>query len=340
MRAGAAQPGPAADEGTDVRELLAALRPVGALSAYHDLVSGAALFPQFVAVAAHLRPAMDCWVPARNLDAFATFAEQLGLAVSFDCAFRELAGAARDRVVGIETLCTTYAAGIRIEEAEAGDTVHAFVAGSRELAQEARACGWYPVVIKDRLFHKPQIDHLAFGRLLGYPDCCIGFFDRSNNWNRTNSYAEAHLKTAAGCDHRTNCFGKNLGYSLTFHIPCRFDCPETIRFATALEKFLASREPAYAAACRQLLHKPVLSLNEREIVVLDGTFVGECRVAYRDAVDLFATPEPVLRAIRAGNTVEIRGRFVLVFRNRELVDVIECRCDEFGPRVPLLIRWS
>lgn len=326
--------------GAPIRDLLQALRPRGELSAYYDFISGAALFPQFAAVAAHLRPGMDCWVPFKNLDEFRRFAEGLGLAVSFDCAFRELSGQARDRVVGIETLCTTHATGVRIEDAANGDSVHTFVAGTRDVAEQMRACGWYPVVVKDRLFHKPVVDHLEFGRLLGYPDCCVGFFGKSNNWNKTNSYVEAYLNTKASCDYRTNCFGKNLGYSLTFHIPCRFDCPNTIRYSTALAKFLDGCEPEYVAACRQLLRKPVLSLNEREIVVLDGVFVDDRRVKYRDAIDLFAMPQDVLGAIRAGNIIEVRGRFVLVFRNRELVETFECRCDEFGPRVPLLIGWA
>jgi len=328
------------DAGAPLHQLLQALRPRGELSAYCSLVSGAALFPQFAGVAARLRPGMDCWVPLKNLDEFTRFAEGLGLAVSFDCAFRELSSQARDRVVGIETLCTTYATGVRVEDAGIGDCVHTFVALTRDVAEQMHACGWYPVVVKDRLFHKPIIDHLEFGRLLGYPDCCVGFFEKSNNWNRTNSYVEAYLNTGANCDYRTNCFGKNLGYSLAFHIPCRFDCPETISFSAALAKFLDGCEPDYAAACRQLLHKPVLSLNEREIAILDGVFVDHCRVKYRDAIDLFAMPGPVLQAMKAGNIIEVRGRFVLVFRNQELVDTFECRCDEYGPRVPLLIAWA
>jgi hypothetical protein len=144
--------------GAPIRDLLQALRPRGELSAYYDFISGAALFPQFAAVAAHLRPGMDCWVPFENLDEFRRFAEGLGLAVSFDCAFRELSSQARDRVVGIETLCTTYATGVRIEDAAIGDSVHTFVAGTSDVAEQMRACGWYPVVVRDRLFHKPVVE--------------------------------------------------------------------------------------------------------------------------------------------------------------------------------------
>ena len=327
-----------ADHG-DLEQLLQALRPRNALAEYHSLAGGAGLFPQFAAVVACLRPGMDCWIPFQNLERFRQFVEGLRLSVSVDCAFRELPPQARDQVIGIETLCTTHAIGVRLEDASAGDSVHAFVGVTRDVSERLCASGWYPVVVNGRLFHKPFIDHLEFGRMLGYPACCIGFFERSNNWNRTNSYAEAHLNSGDKFDHRTNCFGKNLGYSLNFHIPCRFDCPDTIGFSSRLAEFLGRTEPEYATACLELLRKPVLSLNEREIVVLDGVGIREKRVRYTGSMNLFSTPEHVLGAIRDGNVVEIRGRFVVVCRDAELVDVFECRCDSFGPHVPLLIDW-
>ncbi len=214
--------------GESLVDLFQALRPRNELSTYHDLALGPGLFPQFAAVVARLRPGMDCWIPFENLDRFKRFIEKLDLAMSMDCAFRALPEHARDDIVGVETLCTTHALGIRIEDAVAGDGVHVFVGASSDVVKEMHGCGWYPVVAGGRLFHKPFVDHFAFGRLLGYPRCCIEFFERSNDWNRTNSYAEAYLGTRKRYDHLTNCFGKNLGYSLNFHIPCRFDCPRTI----------------------------------------------------------------------------------------------------------------
>ena len=213
----------AARTGASLDELRRALRPRNRLAEYFDLTGGAGLFPQFCAVVARLRPGMDCWIPARNLNAFTRFAERLGLAAAADCAFRELPADMRERVVGAETLCTTHAIGVRIEDAREGDSVHMFVGVDKRATERLLACGWYPVVIEGRATHKPVVDHLDFGRALGYPECCVRFFETSNNWNKTNSYAEAYLNTQAAFDHRTNCFGKNLGYSLNFHLPCRFD---------------------------------------------------------------------------------------------------------------------
>lgn len=331
---------PGVNPNESLAERVSLLRPKNALSAYFELSGRAGLFPQFAAVVARQRPGMDCWIPSKNIEKFKRFAEGQGLSLRMDCAFRRLPSDASGRIVGFNNLCTTYAEGVRVQDAQSEDEVHVFVGLTPKIAEEMCACGWYPVVVKDRFFNKPVIDHIEFGKLLGYPRCCIDFFSTSNNWHRTNSCAEAYLKTTGQFDYRTNCFGKNLGYSLNFHLPCRFDCAKTIEFSTRVADYLTKVEPEYFALCFELLRKPVLSLNERENVLLDGERIGENLVKYTSALNLFATPDPVLKAIGQGNVIEIRGRFVAVLHNSDVIDVFECRCDEFGPRVPLLFFWS
>jgi hypothetical protein len=107
-----------------------------------------------------------------------------------------------------------------------------------------------------------------------------------------------------------------------------------------LEQFLDIQEPDYVTACRRLLHLPVLSLNEREVVLLDGVVADDRSVKYASVLDLFMTPAEVMSALGRGNLVEVRGRFLTVFQGTELIDIIECRCDQFGPKVPLLLTWS
>jgi hypothetical protein len=320
-------------------EQVRALRPQGRLSSYCHFAQTPALFPQFAAVVARLKPGMDCWVASEKYESFHAFARGIGLSLAVDCAFRELPSPAKARVIGLETLCTTYAHGVCAETALPGDMLHVFVGRTPEAVDRLRASGWYPVVINGRVHNKPFVDHLEFGRALGYPECCVQFFMKSNNWNRTNSYAEALANSHAGCDYLTNCFGKNYGYSFNFHIPCRFDCPETIRQSAMLEQFLDECEPDYTAACRKLLGLPVLSLNEREVVLLDGDSCCPGSAKYTSVQDLFMTPPEVMRALEKGNSVEIRGRFLAVLSDAEPIEIFECRCDQFGPRVPLLLTW-
>jgi hypothetical protein len=328
------------EQDSTVMQEIQSLRPRNELAEYYFLRGSAGLFPQFVATAAGLRPGMDCWIPFRNFDRFRRFVENQRLWMTADCAFRKLPMEEAAHIVGSETLCTTHAIGIRLEDAGVDDEAHVFVGATSEIALQMRASGWYPVVSSGRIFHKPFIDHLHFGKLLGYPQCCIDFFETGNNWTRTNSYAEACLKTISRFNYLTNCFGKNLGYSMSFHLPCRFDCERTASFSTRLLEILEKHEPEYSAACRVLLKKPILSLNEREILLLDGETVGNRRVGYKGVVDLFSTPTSIIDRVLEGNAVEVRGRYLIVLRDTEIIATIECRCDEFGPRIPLLIEWA
>lgn len=321
-------------------EQVRTLRPHGHLSRYCEFVQSPALFPQFAAVVAGLKPGMDCWVAFEKYEYFNSFTRGLGLSLAVDCAFRELSSRVREQAIGLETLCTTYAQGIPAENAQPGDTLHVFVGATPHAVERLRASGWYPVVINGRVHNKPFVDHLEFGRALGYPECCVQFFMRSNNWNRTNSYAEALANSHGGCDYRTNCFGKNHGYSLNFHIPCRFDCPETIRHSSILEQFLDEQEPDYTATCRKLLGLPVLSLNEREVALIDSSSASDHTARYTSALNLFMTPPEVMDALEKGNVIQIRGRFLAVLRDTELLEMFECRCDQFGPKIPLLLTWG
>jgi len=324
--------------GRSLQDLMRALRPRNRLAEYCELRDDAGLFPQFAAVYAGIRPAMDCWIPNRNRDAFVRFVEELGLSQRADCAFRRLAGERLEKAVGGETLCTTKAEGIPLRDAGPDDEVHFFVGRGSSGAARLQETGWYPVVVEDRMFPKPFIDHLEFGRRLGYPECCISFFADCNDWNRTNSYFEASRRTVR-FRHLANCFGKNAGFSMNFHLPCRFDCRATIRQSGRLMEYLMREEPEYAAAAERLLRMPVLALNEREVIVLDGA-PADGGFAYSTAADLFSVPSDVMRAIEGGDRLEIHGRFIRVLRGRELVGVFECRTDEFGPRVPMLVTWQ
>ncbi len=268
------------------------------------------------------------------------FVESGGLSLLTDVIFRPLPDNPRG-VLGQEKLVTTRAWGVSEENARPSDQVHVFLARSPQHAEKLRSAGWYPVVIHGRPIHKPFVDHLDFGRLLGYPPCGVRFFETSNNWERTNTYAESWQNTVGAPDYRANCFGKLRNFSLIFHMPCRFDCPRTVRFARNLEAWIEREEPEYAADCRELLRRPVLALSERDVVLFEGTAHGRNALEYSDVVDLAHTDRERIRLLRKGDRLEVRGRFVTVLSHGSMVGVIECRVDHFLPEVPILLnRWS
>lgn len=58
--------------------------------------------------------------------------------------------------------------------------------------------------------YKSYHDTIEFGRCLGYPDCCVGFFFERNDWNLYNFPYEI-FKRSAAFDFRCNPFWKDVG---------------------------------------------------------------------------------------------------------------------------------
>jgi hypothetical protein len=321
----------------NLAERIGSLAPKGRLAEYSRLRPGGGLFSELAAVVAGLRPGMDDWVAACRYEEFRAYAKRQGLLVTADAAFRRVGPGA---VVGYEHLTTTHAVGVPVTEARGDDQLHVFVARDQGGLEALRAAGWNPLILHDRVFQKPFVDHPAFGRALGYPECCVRFFERSNDWSRTNTYAEGFAATRTVPHYGANCFGKLRNFSLVFHMPCRFDCPATLDFARRLEDFLRAEELEYLEDCRGLLTLPVLCLSETEVVLLEGRTDGPDRAEYADVCDLGRTDGELLGALKEGDSVEVRGRFVVVSRGGSALRAVETRADIPPPQVPLLIDWA
>jgi len=106
-------------------------------------------------------------------------------------------------------------------------------------------------------------DIAAIGRLLGYPSCCVEAFVALHPL-RDNRAAVAD---AAGRTERFEPLLNNVQLTLPRHVPwfpCRYDCPDSLRYAGAVDALLpASWEPVRAMARR-----PRLYLDDRRQIIL------------------------------------------------------------------------
>ncbi len=83
-------------------------------------------------------------------------------------------------------------------------------------------------------------NHQALGQLLGYPGCCIDFFCRNFNENKT----DLQLKPT---NLYTNITKRNEDAVLLSHFPCSSDCPESIRLGKSYLGLLEKIDPFRAA---------------------------------------------------------------------------------------------
>ncbi len=79
-------------------------------------------------------------------------------------------------------------------------------------------------------------NHAEFGRLLGYPSCCIDFFCKKFNENNTNLELPP-------TNPWTNLSLRDKDAVLLSHFPCNSDCVESIKLAQKYFEVISKTDP-------------------------------------------------------------------------------------------------
>lgn len=301
----------------------------------------------FMATALGHKPLMDDWIAVDRLPALREVCARYDLHVEAESIFvmvdKEKVPA---RVLGRETLATTSAFGLPLEARAPldgwpalGARIHVFIARDPDRLRHGM---WYPLVIRDRVLWPPRADVLAYGRHLGYPPCCIAFFQRCNNWRRYSFLWEIRRRSAT-LDPLCNPLGKDRTYSYIYHMPCTYACAETRARVTALRADIAAREPGLVVAIDRHLRLPALVFRERKIYFFEG-MATEHRIDYTRW--MFEGGDPTADVLGGwladGDAVEIdaaRTR-VRVMRGTHELGAVACTSTGFGPEIPFIVRFE
>lgn len=259
-------------------------------------LQGSAQYPVFAATALGVKPLFDDWVEAERLDQFISLCGSYGLKVKPDSLFVR-SRADKSEIIGGENITTTFHEGKPFRPGAREGEVHVFVSRSEESIAEARRFGWYPVIIKGRLINKPYMDNILFGRALGYPECCIDFFRRYNDWKRFSHPYEA-FKNTPDTDKRPGSYLCNnllmdWTFSLIHHLPCSYRCERTMVSAKRMEDAISEVEPGFVERAKDRLSRPFLVFGERHFVRFDGKLTerGEQRQEIRfTGCDYYTNP--------------------------------------------------
>lgn len=104
------------------------------------------------------------------------------------------------------------------------------------------------------IFKKAHLagDHIKQGKLLGFPGCCTEFFQKY--W--TKGYIDPVYQMANPDKHHiySNPILRYIGVRIGFHIPCSFNCEETIKIA---EERLTLGNPETVKLLKALLSMPM-----------------------------------------------------------------------------------
>jgi len=124
-------------------------------------------------------------------------------------------------------------------------------------------------------------DEDKFGELMGYPKCCIDYYNRIMN-NKPIHETYMYVKSGKKLNWHNNYLLRfNSNYYLHAYFVCSFDCKESIKNAKGVLKGIKEFDPVFAQKIEHHLKLPILfddsrpggilyNWNQLKAVVFDG----------------------------------------------------------------------
>lgn len=209
----------------------------------------------------------------------------------------------------------------------------------------ARKLGFYTYVSKSNelIERAKEVDpainkrgsHLELGKLLGYPECCIkNFLKLSESGGGENKYIKRVM------DFRLNQFLNTSNFYLISHLPCSYECEETIRYANKMLDLLKSYDKTYTRILKRCMKLPALvsfpsypkfldCFDHRDGIVFDGECKGN-GINYRDfqriyTVDSDSLLNDIIDCLHEGDRIEINEGNVVLKDGGETVDELNVK---------------
>jgi len=243
-----------------------------------------------------------------------------------------------ENIVGRQHITTTsaygYPPGSRI-----GDQVHVFIA---KKPSDLKKGMWYPVIINDRVILQPRIDSLKYGYALGYPDCCVKFFRKYNNWDKFSYLYESFRNTKGSPSFLCNPFFKDTPFSYIYHMPCSYNCPATMELAARLRREISRREPDFTRLIDDRLKMPFVVFYERKFYCFKGRINGDV-LDYQDIY--FPSPDPSKdtygKYFCAADRLILKNHVLTLFRGDKVFIRLPVNPKRGpNPEYPFLIQFS
>ncbi len=293
----------------------------------------------FMAVVLGLKPFMDIWIKQDRLKAFAKMCKKYGLYLKVDCLFKNVLQAKiKDKAIGGTTLTSTVEYGLPQEVDFSRARVHVFISRNKNLLRKGM---WYPVIVKDRVFWPPRADILRYGFVLGYPDCCVKFFRKYNDWS-SYSYLYQTYRNSKKYSYLDNPLLKDDYYSYIYHMPCSFNCKKTVSYVKKLRGEVKKREPKFIKMVDERLKLPFLVFYEKKIYAFKGKLLNNKELLYSEIYFVNAESERnvYMEELAKGNRLKLNGKIIYIYNGKNKVNTIESTKEGFAPETPFLVQFN
>jgi len=132
----------------------------------------------------------------------------------------------------------------------------------------------YGVVARDlqtaeqfREAHYGKINHKKIGKMLGYPECCVDFFDKTFTKGILDPVFESAL-TGEGTAF-TNPLLRYAGFKILPFFPCSFDCKEAYNFGEKFFKLMLQMDSEAAKKLKLILEMPCKWSLKNQVVTVE-----------------------------------------------------------------------
>lgn len=176
-----------------------------------------------------------------------------------------------------------------------------------------------------------------FGKVLGYPDCCIEKFEEMQNEKKeVNRIKYIYENSEEFFFENNNLFSfptrinyeineeqrevfykiDLLNYFLIFHIPCSYDCKKSRNFGKKVLKILKEREGEFGKRVEKILRRPILFFDDFNWIVFKGKAKNGQEVVYES----LSEPKSLypVEDFKKGNRLRFSGNEIKILKNEKL----------------------
>lgn len=170
--------------------------------------------------------------------------------------------------------------------------------------------------------HEYMKDHEKFGRILGYPDCCVRFFrDISMKINRNGFVSDVMGRTRGKppYDFRNNFISQYFGFSLLSHFPCSFNCRNSARLAEKYFSVIRSYSKEWAQKFTDYQKSAILFTEDAGIFLLKE-FSLEKNILKYDSLKMRTTLENgISKKLGEGDNIKMVNKNHIMIRKGSFV---------------------
>ena len=195
---------------------------------------------------------------------------------------------------------------------------------------------------RDAYHADKENDQLTLGKLLGYPECCVNFYQYKiphptgddfsfvlHTFHKTEGKPSFYtnnifnLQTRVNTAYKLKIFnrfknilGNQAKYFLISHLPCSYRCKESMKTGKKILKFLKEEDREFAKNVVYSLKKIFLVMDDFNFISFDGRANGNS--IYYQAANPFLTACPSDKFTR-GNKVIVDGNEIKILKDGDLL---------------------